>query len=129
LSSSTTSLSPKAKRIAAADLYGSTAGHTVKRLSKAVDVKTCPRLLAAEGFIDVIACEVDVREIACMISCFSFVYECSYGKCVHKNGKPSSLLQKRASLEKLPVLGARKDCVEQKLDSFYPKRVGVSELL
>ena len=68
------SLSPNAKRIAAADLYGSTAGHTVKRLSKAAAVRICPRLFDAEGLIDVIACEVDVRDMACMISCFSFVY-------------------------------------------------------
>ena len=72
MSSSDGSFSPAASRMAAADLLGRTAGETVKRLSKDDAGSTWLWEVGSEVRMEVMAWDVDVRERACVISCFSF---------------------------------------------------------
>jgi hypothetical protein len=65
------SLSPIARRIAAADLFGSTAGESVNRVSKDDAVRTRLCEWRVDGVMEAIACDVEVRESACVMSCFS----------------------------------------------------------
>lgn len=61
------------RRVAAADWLGSTAGRRVRRVSNAEVPRT--RDCACDvfvGWIEAIACELEVRESAWAISCFSF---------------------------------------------------------
>ena len=58
--------------MAAADWFGSTAGESVKSESKEDAVRTRLFERGTEGLMDAIAWEVEVRETACVISCFSF---------------------------------------------------------
>ena len=69
------SLAPSAiRRVAAADWYGKAAGRTVRSDSNADAVRM--RVVGCEGvlesWMEVMACEVDVRARACAISCLSF---------------------------------------------------------
>lgn len=57
-------MSPSAIRIAAADLLGKTAGDTVKRVSKAETGKMELLVFLPEIWMEVMACEVEVRESA-----------------------------------------------------------------
>lgn len=64
-------LSPRERRNAAAERYGSTAGATVKRVSNEAmdnDLGPCEDVV----WIDETVLEVDVREIAWVTRCFSF---------------------------------------------------------
>lgn len=58
--------------MAAADWFGSTAGESVKSEPKEDAVRTRLFERGAEGFMEAIAWEVEVREMACVMSCFSF---------------------------------------------------------
>jgi hypothetical protein len=61
--------------MAAADLLGRVAGDTVKRVSnvEAVNTALCDGLV--EGRMDVMACELAVKVMACVINCLSLAYE------------------------------------------------------
>lgn len=65
------SFSPIASFMAAADLFGRTEGDIVKRVSKDDAVSTRLFDRRAEGLIEAMAYEVDVKERACLMSCFS----------------------------------------------------------
>ena len=67
-------MSPSAIRIAAADLLGKTAGDIVNRVSKAETGRMKPLVFLPEVWIEVIACEVEVRESAWEMICFSLAY-------------------------------------------------------
>lgn len=58
--------------MAAADWFGRTAGESVKSESKEDAVRTRLFERGAEGLMDAIAWEVEVRDKARVISCFNF---------------------------------------------------------
>jgi len=84
------SLSPIARRIAVADLFGSTAGASVNRVSKEDAVRTWLCEWGTDGLMEAIACDVEVKEIACVMSCFSLAcVKCVRNGCHYlKNNGP-----------------------------------------
>ena len=99
MSSSSMSFSPIDSFMAAADLFGRTAGEMVNRASKDDAVSTRLVERGAEGLMDAIAYEVDVKERACFMSCLSLAFgrvrrSCTGGRRV------SHLPRRRVSLRR-----------------------------
>jgi hypothetical protein len=113
-SSSKTSLSPRARRIAAADLFGRAAGDMVKRVSKEEMVRTLLCVRGAEGVMELMACDVDVSVSACVMSCFSFAYKAVRSGYDYYQGemRGENKPQRRASGERRRRDLGRRGCVE-----------------
>ena len=99
ISSSSLSFSPIASFRAAADLLGKTAGEMVNRTSK--DDAASTRLVerGAEGSMDVIAYDVDIKERACFMSCLSLAFGRVRWSCIG-GGQVSHLPRRRVSLRR-----------------------------
>ena len=95
--------------MAAADLFGSTAGEMVKSESKD-EAERWLVVCLAEALIEVMACEEEVRERAWVISCLSFAWKVVCESATKGEGACDTYLE-REHHERCDLLGGRVEIV------------------